>query len=193
MNPKVDAFLQHAPAWREEMGALRAIALECGLTEELKWGKPCYTYEGSNLAIIIPFKASCALMFPKGALLSDPKKVLLKPTENTQGGRWIKFTRREEIARKRAVLKAYLREAIAAEKAGLKVAYRKTEDYPVPAELRQRWKQDPAFKAAFGALTPGRQRGYLLYFGAAKQAGTRVARIDKCAPQIFAGKGWNER
>ena len=191
MNPKVDAFLKKTTAWRKEIEALRAIALECGLTEELKWGKPCYAFEQKNVAIIIPLKESCALMFCQGALLKDKAGVLTKPGENTQAGRWIKFGAVAEIAKRRALVKAYLQEAIAAEKAGLKVQFKKTPE-PIPAELQKKLDQTPAFKKAFTALTPGRQRAYILFFSAAKQAATREARIEKCAPQILRGKGLND-
>jgi len=191
-NPKVDAYFSHAKAWREEMGKLRAIALGCGLTEELKWGKPCYTYAGSNVVVIIPFKETCALMLGKGVLLKDPKGILIQPTENSQAARQIRFTSAAEIARQEAVLKAYLQEAIAVEKSGAKVTYKTTEEFAMPEELRKRLDADAAVRAAFQALTPGRQRGYLLYFAGAKQAKTREARIEKCVPLILMGKGLND-
>ena len=171
------------------MEKLRAIILDFRLAEELKWAKPCYSFEGRNVVIIIPFKESCALMFCKGALLKDSHGVLGKPGENTQGSRWIKFTNVPEIVKMKPILKAYIREAIDAEKAGLKVEYKKTEDYPIPEEFRTKLKEMPALKAAFEALTPGRQRGYLLYFAAAKQSKTRESRIEKCMDLIFDGKG----
>jgi len=193
MNPKVDRYLAKTKKWREEIELLRQIFLGCPLTEELKWGKPCYSFEESNVVIIIPLKESCALNFCKGALLKDSKGILSKAGENTQAARWIKFTSDREIVALKTVLKAYVREAIAAEKAGLKVTYKKTSDYAVPDELQKVLDESAAFKAAFHALTPGRQRGYLLYFASAKQSATRASRVEKCTPQIFKGKGWNER
>lgn len=192
-NPKVDVYLKQTSQWREEMGKLRTLILDCGLTEELKWAKPCYTYQGSNVVIVIPLKESCALMFCQGALLKDTKGLLGKPGENTQAGRWIKFTSGKEIAAIAPTVKAYIREAIAAEKAGLKVAFKKTSEFKMPAELQKRLAKTPALKAAFKALTPGRQRGYFLYFSAPKQSKTREARIEKCVPQILAGKGLHDR
>ncbi len=192
MNPEIDAFLSRAKKWRDEMIELRAISLGCGLTEELKWGKPCYTFQESNLLIIQPFKDYCALMFCKGALLKDPKGLLVKPGESTQAGRQVRFTMVREIAGMAPTLKAYIREAMAAEKAGLKVEF-KTNPEPVPEELQKALDADRAFKAAFDALTPGRQRAYILHFSAAKQAETRASRVEKCRPQILAGRGFNER
>lgn len=192
MNSKVDAFLKAETRWREEMAALRAIALECGLTEELKWGKPAYTFDGSNVIILQPFKEYCAILFCKGVLLKDPKKILVQMGENTQAARQIRFTRAEEITSKKAVLKAYVLAAIEIEKSGQQVTYKKTSEFAVPPELKSRLDKDPYFKAAFAALTPGRQRGYLLHFSAAKQSQTREARIEKLRPKIFAGKGFND-
>ena len=192
MNPEIDAFLSKAKKWREEMIELRAISLGCGLTEELKWGKPCYTFQDSNLLILQPFKDYCALMFCKGALLKDPKGLLVKPGENSQAARQIRFTTVREIAGMASTLKAYIREAMAAEKAGLKVEF-KTNPEPVPEELQNALDANRAFKAAFAALTPGRQRAYILHFSAAKQHETRAARVERCRPQILAGKGFNER
>lgn len=188
-NPKVDAFVAEATAWKKEIAALRKIALGCGLEEQFKWGKPCYAHGQRNVAIVIPLKESCAFMFPQGALLKDPKHMLSRVGENTQGSRWIKFTSASEIVRRAAALKALVREAIAAEKAGLKVRYKPTSEFPVAEELKAKFGTDPAFKAAFAALTPGRQRGYLLFFSGAKQSSTRAARIEKSAPLIFQGKG----
>ena len=192
-NSRVDAYLSEAKEWRREQEKLRKIILEHPLTEELKWGKPCYAFEGRNVVIIIPLKESCALMFCQGALLKDAGGVLGRPGENTQAGRWIKFTSMREIGEREALLKAYIDEAIAAEKAGLKVKFKKTSEFKVPAEFQKKLDKTPALKAAFAALTPGRQRGYLLYFSAAKQSKTREARIEKCTSQIFAGKGYNDR
>jgi uncharacterized protein YdeI (YjbR/CyaY-like superfamily) len=192
MNPKVDAYLKRTEPWREEIEKLRGIILGCGLTEELKWGKPCYSLQNSNVVIIIPLKETCALMFCKGALLKDADGILRAPTENTQAGRWIKFTSAREIAAKKTALKAYINEAIAAEKAGLKVAYKQTSEFKMPEEFQNKLDKIPALKKAFAALTPGRQRGYLLYFSAAKQSKTREARIEKYRRQILNGKGLND-
>jgi uncharacterized protein YdeI (YjbR/CyaY-like superfamily) len=191
MNPKVDAFLSAAQRWREEMKQLRAISLRCGLTEEFKWGKPCYAFQESNVVIIQGFNASCALLFCKGALLKDPKGLLEKPGEHSQAARRIRFTNVREIVAIEPTLKAYIQEAIAAEKNGLEVKFKKNPE-PAPAELQQKLDEIPAFKMAFSALTPGRQRAYILYFSAAKQSATRKSRIEKCQPQILRGKGLND-
>jgi uncharacterized protein YdeI (YjbR/CyaY-like superfamily) len=190
MNPKVDGYLSKATKWRGEFKKLRRIVLDCGLTEELKWGKPCYTFQKSNIVIIQGFKEFCALLFCQGALLKDPGNILKK--FGWQAARRIPFTNVREIAELAPVLKAYIQEAIAAEKAGLKVTLKKNPE-PVPAELQSRFDEDLAFKKAFAALTPGRQRGYILYFSAAKQSKTRESRIEKCLPQILKGKGLNDR
>jgi uncharacterized protein YdeI (YjbR/CyaY-like superfamily) len=191
MNPKVDAYLSKAKKWREEFETLRTIVLGCPLTEELKWGKPCYTFQKSNILIIQGFKEYCALMFCKGALLKDPKGILKKPGENTQAARQMRFTHVREIAGMKPVLKAYIQEAIEAEKAGLKVNFKKNPE-PVPEELQNRLDENPALKNAFHALTPGRQRAYILYFSAPKQSKTRESRVEKCIRQILDGKGLNE-
>jgi uncharacterized protein YdeI (YjbR/CyaY-like superfamily) len=188
-NPKVDAYLRRATQWRDEITELRNVILDCDVTEDLKWGKPCYAFEGSNVVIIIPFKDSCALMFCKGVLLKDPKHLLLAPTENTQAGRWIKFTSVAEITRLKSTLKAYIKEAIEAEKAGLKVVYKKITEFKVPEELQNKLKAAPALKKAYEALTPGRQRSYQIYISSAKQAKTREARVEKSVPRILSGKG----
>ena len=192
MNPKVDAFLKETTQWREEIKKLRKILLGFELTEELKWSKPCYAFQGSNVNIIIPLKESCALMFCKGALLKDAKGILTKPGENTQAGRWIKFTNVREIGRLEPALKAYVHEAIEAEKAGLKVNYKKTAQFKIPEEFKNKMDENPALKTAFRALTPGRQRAYLIYFSAAKQSKTRESRVEKCRKQILNGKGLND-
>jgi uncharacterized protein YdeI (YjbR/CyaY-like superfamily) len=192
MNPKVDGYLRKAERWREEFEKLRMIILDCPLTEELKWGKPCYTFQKSNIVIIQGFKESCALMFCKGALLSDPNGILKKPGENTQAGRWIKFTSVREIVKMEPILKAYIYEAIEAEKAGLKVTFKKNPE-PIPEELQNKLDEIPALKTAFAALTPGRQRGYILYFSAPKQSKTRESRVEKCMQQILNRKGLNDR
>ena len=192
LNPKVDAYLSKAEKWQEEFGKLRKIVLDCGLTEELKWGKPCYTFGESNIVIIQGFKESCALLFCKGALLGDPDGVLEKPGDNTQAARRIPFTSAREIVKMKAALEAYIHEAIEVEKAGLKVEFKKSPE-PVPEELQGKLDKNPAFKKAFQALTPGRQRAYILHFSAPKQSKTRESRVEKCMPQILEGRGLNDR
>jgi len=191
-NPQVDDFLSAAEQWRPEFAQLRRILLDCPLTEELKWGKPCYTLQQSNVVLIHGFKAYCALLFMKGALLKDAHGILVQQTENVQAARQIRFTSAREIMELAPVLKAYVLEAIAVEKAGLTVQYKKTAEFPVPAEFKSRLQATPALKMAFTALTPGRQRAYLLHFSAPKQAKTRESRIEKCLPQILAGKGLDD-
>jgi len=191
-NPKVDGFLTKAKKWRGEFERLRRICLDCGLTEELKWGKPCYMYQGSNIVLIHGFEDYCALLFFKGALLKDPKKILVQQTENVQAARQIRFTNIREIVEMEPILKAYVKEAIEAEKAGLEVTYKKTSEFAIPEEFQNRLDDSPALKTAFHALTPGRQRGYLLYFSAGKKSKTRAARIEKCVHQILEGKGLND-
>jgi len=191
-NPKVDGFLTKAKKWRGEFERLRRICLDCGLTEELKWGKPCYTYQENNIVLIHGFKDYCALLFFKGALLKDPKKILVQQTENVQAARQIRFTNIREIVEMEPILKAYVKEAIEAEKAGLEVTYKKTSQFAIPEEFQNRLDDSPALKTAFHALTPGRQRGYLLYFSAGKKSKTRAARIEKCVHQILEGKGLND-
>lgn len=178
--------------WAKELAQLRRILRECGLTEECKWGAPCYTVQGKNIVIIGSFREYCSLMFFKGALLQDSEGILTALTENMHVGRMIQFTDYRKILALEPVLKAYLYEAIEVEKAGLKVASKPVSEYAFPEELQRKLDEDPAFKSAFEALTPGRQKGYLLHFSAAKQAKTREARIEKCLPLIFAGKGLNE-
>lgn len=191
-NPKVDAYISKDKQWPEEMKKLRAILLGCGLAEELKWGKPCYTFQESNVAILQGFKETCAILFPKGALLKDPKNILEKPGESTQAARRVPFTNVGEIVKLEPVLKAYIREAVGVEKSGLKVEFKKNPE-PVPEELQNKLAENPAFKAAFTALTPGRQHAYILHFSAAKQSQTRTSRIEKCTPQILKGIGLNDR
>lgn len=193
MNPKVDAFLEKAEKWQAESVKLRAILLGSPLTEELKWGQPCYTLEGKNIVLIGGFKEYCTLLFFKGSLLADPKKILVRPGEHMQAGRQIRFTSLHQIAKRQATVKTYVREAIEVEKAGLKVKLKEHSEYKVPEELAGKFAEDPALKAAFAALTPGRQRAYFLHFAAPKQSKTRVARIEKSMPRIFAGKGFNEQ
>ena len=192
MNPKVDGYLRKAKKWREESEKLRKILLKFRLTEELKWGKPCYTLQESNVVIIQGFKEYCALLFCKGALLKDAKGILIQQTENVQAARQIRFTNVREIAEMEPTLKAYIDEAIGVEEAGLEVTYKKTSDFKVPEELQKKLDNLPALKTAFGALTPGRQRGYILYFSAPKQSKTRESRVEKCMPQILKGKGLND-
>lgn len=191
-NPKVDAVAGNARQWREETEKLRAIILDFDLKEDLKWGKPCYSFEEHNVVLIQGFKEYCALLFTKGVLLKDPKGALKTIGQNTQAARQLRFANLREVIAMAPVVKAYIREAIEVEKAGVQVTYKKTEDFPVPDELRRKLKEAPALKTAFAALTPGRQRGYLLYFSQAKQSKTREARIEKCAPQILQGKGLND-
>jgi len=191
-NPKVSAVLGKAKTWREEMSALRSLALASGLSEELKWGQACYVLDGKNVFLIHGFKEYCALLFMKGALMKDPKGILIQQTENVQSGRQIRFTSLGQIVKMKPVLKAYLREAIAVEKSGAKVQKKDTAEYKVPDELKKALAAKPAWKKAFEALTPGRQRGYLLHFASAKQSATREARIEKCMPKILKGKGMLE-
>ena len=191
-NPKVDGYFKRAKRWQEEMEKLREIVLDCGLTEELKWGKPCYTFQESNIVLIMGFKGHCILLLCKGALLKDAHGILFRPTENTQAARQIRFTNLRDIVRMEKVLKSYIREAIAAEKAGLKVEFKKSTEFAIPEELQKKMGEIPALKTAFAALTPGRQRAYSLHFSAAKQAKTREARIEKYLPQILAGKGMDD-
>jgi uncharacterized protein YdeI (YjbR/CyaY-like superfamily) len=191
-NPKVDAFLSDAERWRPEFEALRMIILDSGLTEELKWGKPCYSLNGVNVVLIHGFKEYCALLFMKGALLPDPKGLLVQQTENVQAARQIRFHRVQEITKLAPALKDYIEKAIGVEQAGLKVEFKKTAEFKVPEEFQTKLDAVPALKKAFAALTPGRQRGYLLYFSGAKQSATRQARVEKCLPQILAGKGLDD-
>lgn len=192
MNPKVDEFLRKAPKWQEEMGKLRAIMLDCGLIEELKWGKPCYGFQSSNIVLIQGFKDYCALLFVKGALLHDAKGILITQTENVQAARQIRFTNLPEIMEMEPVLKAYIYEAIEVEKSGLKVDFKETAEFKIPEEFQKKLDELPALKIAFEALTPGRQRAYLLYFSGAKQSQTRASRVEKYIPHILNGKGLND-
>jgi uncharacterized protein YdeI (YjbR/CyaY-like superfamily) len=193
MNPKVDAFLSQATQWQEEFKQLRMLLLDSPLlTEELKWGKPCYSFQESNVALMHGFKEYCALLFCKGALLKDTRGVLIQQTENVQAARQLRFTHVREIIKLQALVKAYIQEAIEVEKAGLEVTYKKTSEFKMPEEFQNKLDAMPALKTAFNALTPGRQRGYLLYFSAPKQAKTRESRIEKCMKQILNGKGLND-
>ena len=191
-NPKVDFYFSKAKKWQEEFEKLRMIILECGLTEELKWGCPCYTFEKSNIALIHWFKEYCALLFFKGALLNDAKGILIQQTKNVQAARQIRFTIVREIVKMKPILKAYINEAIEVEKAGLKVNFRKTTEFIIPEEFQNKLDEIPALKTAFDALTPGRQRAYLFYFSQPKQSKTRESRVEKCMRQILNGRGLND-
>ena len=192
MNPKVDWFFDKATNWQEEYAALRALALDCGLTEELKWGVPCYTFQKSNIVLIHGFKEYCALLFHKGALLKDDNNLLIQQTENVQAARQIRFKDLAEIMEKAPILKAYIFEAIEVEKAGLKVDFKKTTQYNIPEEFQEILDENKNIKNAFDSLTPGRQRGYLLYFSQPKQSKTREARIKKYLGKILNGQGLDD-
>lgn len=191
-NPKVDAFLSRAKTWRNEFEKLRAIVLDCDLTEELKWGQPCYTFQKKNIVVIHGFKEYCALLFFKGALLRDKNHILIQQTENVQSARQIRFSGLRQIVEMEPILKAYIHEAIEVEKAGLKVNRKETAQFKVAEEFQKKLDEIPALKAAFDALTPGRQRGYLLYFSQPKQSRTRESRVEKCIQQILNGQGLND-
>lgn len=188
-NPKVDSVLSKAKNWQAEMEKLRATLLQLPLTEELKWGWPCYTDGGKNIVLIHAFNEYCALLFFKGALLTDPRGILIQQTENVQVGRQLRFTSLQEIVAQEPVIKEYVEEAVKVEKAGLKMELKPTREFPVPEEFQQKLNELPALQTAFEALTPGRQRAYLLHFAAAKQSKTRESRIEKFIPQILEGKG----
>ena len=192
MNPKVDFFFDKAQKWQKEYEKLRKVALDCGLAEELKWGCPCYTFNGSNIVLIHGFKEYCAYLFFKGALLNDPESILIQQTKNVQSARQIRFTSVKEIARSDKILKAYIYEAIEVERAGLRVKLKKTEDLTIPEEFQKKLDKKAALKKAFNALTPGRQRQYLFYFSQPKQSKTRESRIEKSIPQILDGRGLND-
>jgi uncharacterized protein YdeI (YjbR/CyaY-like superfamily) len=192
MNPKVDFYFSKAKNWQKELEKLRLIVLDCGLTEELKWGVPCYTFQKSNIVLIHVFKEYCALLFFKGALLKDAKGILVQQTENVQAARQIRFTSVEEILKMKNVLKAYIYEACEVEESGLKVPMKKATEFNIPEEFQKKLVKIPTLKTAFYSLTPGRQRGYLLYFSAAKQSKTRESRIEKCMQQILNGKGLDD-
>lgn len=206
LNPKVDLYIVDGCGrcplggtpdckvnkWTDILVHLRMIVLECGLAEELKWGVPCYTCDGKNLLIIGAFKEHCSLSFFNGALLKDTEGILVKPGEDSQSTRYLKFTNLKEVKSKKAVIKSYIREAIGLMKSGKKVVLKKIDEYPIPDELELKFKEVPALKTAFRALTPGRQRGYLIHFFSAKQSQTRVARIEKCMQMIFDGRGMGE-
>jgi uncharacterized protein YdeI (YjbR/CyaY-like superfamily) len=192
MNPKVDFYFNKAKKWQEELEQLRTFVLDGGLTEELKWGVPCYTFEKRNIVLIHVFKEYCALLFFKGALLNDANGILIQQTKNVQAARQIRFTNVREIVKMKPILKAYIYEAIDVEKAGLKVNFKKVTEFIIPGEFQNRLDEIPALKTAFNALTPGRQRAYVLYFSAPKQSKTRESRVEKCMQQILNGKGLNE-
>ncbi|MCL5878467.1 MAG: YdeI family protein [Deltaproteobacteria bacterium] len=192
MNPEVDVFLRKAKKWRKEFEKLRTIVLDCRLTEELKWRHPCYTYQDKNIVLIHGFKEYCALLFFKGALLRDKKGILIRQTENVQAARQIRFTDVRQIVEMEIMLKAYIKEAVEVEKAGLKVHLKETSEYKIPEEFRNKLDKNPALKTAFEALTPGRQRAYIFYFSSPKQAKTRESRVEKYMQQILKGKGLND-
>lgn len=192
MNPKVDFYFDKAKRWQKELEELRTIALECQLTEELKWGTPCYTYKNSNVVLIHDFKEYCALLFFKGALLNNTNGILIQQSKNVQAARQIRFTNLDEIKDQKAIIKAHIYEAIEVEKAGLKVILKKTTEFEVPDEFQQKLNQNSDLKKAFESLTPGRQRAYLLHFSTPKQSKTRETRVEKAIDQILAGKGLND-
>lgn len=192
LNPKVDAFISRADQWQQEFEELRRVILDCELTEALKWGVPCYTFQGKNVVLMHGFKDYCALLFMKGVLLKDPHDILIQQTENTQSARQIRFTSVDDIIELEPAVKAYIDEAIEAEKAGLEVDFKKTEAFTMPEEFQHKLDEMPDLKVAFEALTPGRQRGYLLYFSGAKQAKTRASRVEKYVQKILDGKGLND-
>ena len=193
MNPKVDWYFTKNKTWQKEIETLRTIALDCGLNEELKWGCPCYTFEKRNIVLIHVFKEYCAYLFFKGALLKDTYGILIQQTENVQAARQVRFTNLKEIVKQEKILKAYIYQAIEVEKAGLKVPLKKTTEFAMPEEFEKKLAKNKALKTAFYALTPGRQRGYLLHFSQPKQSKTREARIEKSMPQILKGKGLNDQ
>ena len=188
MNPKVNFFFEKGQ-WQEEARLLRTITLSCGLNEELKWGVPCYTLDKKNVVLIHTFKEYCAVLFFKGALMKDPKGILIQQTENVQAARQARFTNAKEITKLKSALKTYIKEAMALEKSGQKVELKKTTEFTMPEEFQTKLQGSPGLKKAFAALTPGRQRGYLLYFSSAKQAKTREARVEKYIPKILDGFG----
>lgn len=192
MNPKVDWFFSKDTKWQKEYEKLRVIILDCGLTEELKWGCPCYTLGESNIVLIHGFKEYCALLFFKGALLNDPNGMLIQQTKNVQSARQIRFTNVREIVKMERILKAYIYEAIEVERAGLKVNFKKTSEYKIPEEFQKKLNKNSVLKTAFDALTPGRQRAYIFYFSQPKQSKTRESRVEKYTKQILNGKGLND-
>jgi len=192
MNPKVDFFFHKSKKWQKELAKLRTIVLDCQLTEELKWGVPCYMLQKSNIVLIHEFKEYCAFLFFKGALLTDAKGILVQQTKNVQATRQIRFANVQEIVEMESILKTYIHQAIEVEKAGLKVDFKKTTEFDIPKEFQNKLDEMPALKEAFEALTPGRQRAYILYFSAPKLSKTREARVEKCVDLIFDGMGLND-
>jgi uncharacterized protein YdeI (YjbR/CyaY-like superfamily) len=192
MNPKVDFYFNKAGKWQEELEQLRTIALDCQLTEELKWGTPCYMHQKNNIVLIHDFKEYCAFLFFKGVLLKDPEGILIHQSKNVQAARQIRFTNLKEVTEQKSILKAYIYEAIEIEKAGLKVELKKTSEFPVSEEFQKKLDKDSQLKKAFETLTPGRQRAYLLHFSQPKQAKTRESRVEKAIPDILNGKGLND-
>jgi uncharacterized protein YdeI (YjbR/CyaY-like superfamily) len=192
MNPKVDWFFDKATKWQKEYEKLRMIILDCGLTEELKWGCPCYKFQNTNIVLIHGFKEYCALLFFKGALLNDPNGILIQQTKNVQSARQIRFTNAREIVKMEKILKAYIYEAIEVERAGLKVKLKKTSDFKIPEEFQKKLDKSSALKKAFNTLTPGRQRAYIFYFSQPKQSKTRESRVEKYMKQILNGKGLDD-
>ncbi len=192
MNPKINDFFEDLTKWKEELMVLRTFVLDCLLHEEVKWGVPCYTHNGKNIVLIHGFKDYFAILFMKGALLYDSEKILIQQTENVQSGRQIRFSSMKDLITQEATIKAYILEAIEVEKAGLKIDHKKKEEYNVPEELTDKFEQEPSFKAAFEALTPGRQKGYLLHFSGSNNAKTRITRIEKYTSKILDGKGMTD-
>ena len=192
MNPKVDFYFIKAGKWQEELENLRMLVLDCQLTETLKWGVPCYTYQKSNIVLVHVFKEYCAILFFKGALLKDDKGILIQQTENVQAARQIRFNSVREIVKMTPILKAYIHEAIEVEKAGLKVNYKKSSEFAIPEEFQKKLNKNAALKTAFNALTPGRQKGYIFYFSQPKLSKTRESRVEKSVQQILDGKGIND-
>lgn len=192
MNPKVDFFFEKDSQWQKEYKLLRSVILDCGLTEELKWGQPCYRFDNTNIVLIHGFKEYCALLLFKGALLNDPEGILIQQTENVQAARQLRFTSAKQITGMKATIRAYIYEAIEVEKAGLKVKLKKTAEFPMPAEFKKKLDKRPALEKAFYSLTPGRQRAYLLHFSQPKMAKTREARVEKAIPQILKGLGLDD-
>lgn len=192
MKPTIEELISKSKNWKEELTKLRSIVLDCGLTEDVKWYQPCYSFNGTNLIILGSFKEFCTLSFFKGVLLKDEKKILEFPGENSQSAKIVKFTNINQINELKAILKDYIKEMIELEKSGAKVTFKKIEEQKIPQELEEIFNQDKEFEKSFKSLTPGRQRAYLLHFSSAKQSSTRISRIEKAKPQIFAGKGLND-